>query len=115
MSVAQSRRRAATPVAETLEAELEGIATLGLDELRVLWLKMVGQGAPKALSRALLARMIAYRIQEMRLGKLSREMRQRLDGLARGGGEPIRHLKVGAASPGRTRPIRACPTHLNAT
>jgi hypothetical protein len=95
MSVAQSRRRAATPVAETLEAELEGIATLGLDELRVLWLKMAGQGAPKALSRALLARMIAYRIQEMRLGKLSREMRKRLDGLARGGGEPIRHLKVG--------------------
>jgi hypothetical protein len=95
MNIAQSRRRAATPAAETLEAELEGIAALGLDELRSLWLKMTGQGAPRALSRALLARMIAHRLQEQRLGKLSREMRQRLDGLARGGGEPIRHLKVG--------------------
>ena len=95
MNIAQSRRRAATPAAETLESELDRIATLGLDELRALWLKMMGQGAPRALSGALLARMIGYRIQEQRLGKLNREMRQRLDGLAKGGGEPIRHLKVG--------------------
>jgi hypothetical protein len=96
MSIAQSGRWAAAPAAETLEAELDRITTLGLDELRSLWLKTMGQGAPRVLSRALLARMIAYRVQEQRLGKLSREMRQRLDGLARGvGGEPVRHLKVG--------------------
>ena len=95
MGIAESRRQAATPAAETLEAELDRIATLGLDEMRSLWLKMAGQGAPKVLSRALLARMIAHRVQEQRLGKLSREMRQRLDGLARGGGEPVRHLRVG--------------------
>jgi hypothetical protein len=95
MSIVQSRRRAATPAVETLDAELDRVATLGLNELRALWLKMTGQGAPRALSRALLARMIAHRIQERRLGKLSLEMRQRLDGLARGGGEPVRHLKVG--------------------
>jgi hypothetical protein len=95
MNVAQSRRRAATSAAEMLEAELDRIATLGLDELRALWLKMTGQGAPRVLSGALLARMIAHRVQEQRLGKLSREVRQRLDGLARGGGEPVRHLKVG--------------------
>jgi Protein of unknown function (DUF2924) len=95
MNIPQSRRRAATPAAETLESELDRIATLGLDELRSLWLKMTGQGAPRVLSGALLSRMIAHRVQEQRLGKLSREMRQRLDGLAKGGGEPIRHLKVG--------------------
>jgi hypothetical protein len=95
MNIAQSGRQAVTPAAETLEAELDSIATLGLNELRSLWLKMAGQGAPKVLSRALLARMIAHRLQEQQLGKLSREMRQRLDGLARGGGEPVRHLKVG--------------------
>ena len=94
MNIPKSRRRSATPAAETLEAELDCIATLGLDELRSLWLKMTGQGAPRALSRALLARMIAHRIQEQRVGKLGREMRQRLDGLARGGAEPVRHLKV---------------------
>jgi hypothetical protein len=95
MNIAQSGRQAVTPAAETLEAELDSITTLGLNELRSLWLKMAGQGAPKVLSRALLARMIAHRLQEQQLGKLSREMRQRLDGLARGGGEPVRHLKVG--------------------
>jgi Protein of unknown function (DUF2924) len=95
MSNAQSRRRAAAPAAETLEAELERIAALGLDDLRSLWLKMTGQRAPRAPSRDLIARMIAHRVQEHRLGKLGREMRQRLDGLARGGAEPVRHLKVG--------------------
>jgi hypothetical protein len=42
--------------APTLEAELDRIAALGLDEVRALW----QQNAPKALSRHLLARMIAY-------------------------------------------------------
>jgi hypothetical protein len=95
MKIAQLRRRAATSAVETLEAELDRVAALGLNELRALWLKTTGQGAPRVLSGALLARMIAYRVQEQRLGKLSRELRKRLDGLARGGGEPVRHLKVG--------------------
>src|SRR5260370_26995013 len=33
-------------------------------------IKMTGQGAPRALSRDLIARMIAHRIQEQRVGKL---------------------------------------------
>ena len=57
--------------------------------------EMPEQNAPKALSRGLLARMIAYRVQEERLGKLGREMRKLLDRSAKGGGEPVRHLKVG--------------------
>ena len=95
MSEIRLRRQAKTPAAETLEAELGRIAALALDDLRSLWLKMAGQGAPRVLSRDLIARMIAHRIQEQRLGKLGRELRQRLDGLARGGAEPVRHLKVG--------------------
>jgi hypothetical protein len=35
------------------------------------------------------------RVQEQRLGKLGREMRKLLDRLAKGGAEPVRHLKVG--------------------
>src|SRR5438552_3496329 len=65
------------------------------DDLRSLWLRMNQKSAPQAFSRDLLARIIAFRVQEQRLGKLGREMRQRLDRLARGGGEPVRHLKVG--------------------
>jgi Protein of unknown function (DUF2924) len=95
MSNAQLRRQAEAPAAETLETELDRIAALGLDDVRSLWLKMTGRSAPKALSCDLFARVIAHRVQEQRLGKLSREMRQRLDGLARGGVEPVRHLKVG--------------------
>jgi hypothetical protein len=56
---------------------------------------MTQQNAPKALPRDLLARMIAYRVQERRLGKLGREMRKLLDRLAKGGAEPVRHLKIG--------------------
>jgi hypothetical protein len=95
MNKALSRRQAETLAAETLQTELARIAALSLNDLRALWLKMTGQGAPRALSRNLLARMIAHRIQEQRLGKLGREMRQRLDGFSRGGAEPVRHLKVG--------------------
>ena len=95
MGEAQSRQPVETPAAETLEVELDRIAALGLDEVRALWRELTQQNAPKALSGDLLARMIAHRIQEQRLGKLSREMRKLLDRLAQGGADPLRHLKVG--------------------
>jgi hypothetical protein len=95
MSEAQSRQPVETPAVAPLEAELDRIRALGLDEVRALWRQMTQQNAPKALSRDLMARMIAYRIQEQTLGKLSHETRRLLDRLARGEGEPIRHLKVG--------------------
>jgi hypothetical protein len=95
MGEAQSLQPVATPAAQPLEAELDRIAALGLDEVRALWREMMQQNAPKALSRDLLARMVAYRVQEQRLGKLGREMRKLLERLAKGGAEPVRHLKVG--------------------
>jgi hypothetical protein len=39
--------------------------------------------------------MIAYRVQERRLGKLGHETRKLLDRWAKGGAQPVRHLKVG--------------------
>jgi Protein of unknown function (DUF2924) len=89
------RQPAEPPAAETIEAELARIGGLSLDELRVLWRSMTRQNPPRALSRDLLARMIAYRIQEQRLGKLAQATRKLLDGLARGRAEPVRRLKVG--------------------
>jgi Protein of unknown function (DUF2924) len=56
---------------------------------------MTWHNAPKALSRDLLARMLAYRVQEQALGKLGREIGKLLERLAQGGTEPVRHLKVG--------------------
>jgi hypothetical protein len=90
----KARRQPALPAA-AIEAELTRIGALSLDELRQLWRIMTRQNAPKALSRDLLARMIAYRVQEQALGKLSRETRKLLARLARGEAEPVRHLKVG--------------------
>jgi Protein of unknown function (DUF2924) len=81
--------------AAAMEAELTRIGELCLGELRQLWRAMTQQSAPKALSRDLMARLIAYRIQEQALGKLSRETGKLLDRLARGEAEPVRHLKVG--------------------
>jgi Protein of unknown function (DUF2924) len=92
----QARKQpAGTLSAAAMEAELARLSGLGFDELRELWRQMTQQNAPKALSRDLLARMIAYRVQEQTLGKLSHETRKLLDRLARGEGEPVRHLKVG--------------------
>jgi hypothetical protein len=95
MSEAQSQQPVKTPVAAPLEAELDRICALSLDELRALLRAMTQQNPPRALSRDLLARMLAYRIQEQALGKLSLETRRLLDRLARGEAEPVRHLKVG--------------------
>ena len=83
------------PSASDLEAELAGIRELSLDALRARWREMTQWNAPKIFSRDLLARMIAHRIQEQALGELSRKTRKLLDRLAKGDGEPARHLKIG--------------------
>ena len=46
MGEAQSRQPVATPAAQTLEAELDRIAALGLDEVRALWREITQQNAP---------------------------------------------------------------------
>jgi hypothetical protein len=89
-----TNRPTGTPSADSIEAELARIRLLSLDELRTCWREMTKQSAPKILSRDLLVRMIAYRIQEKAFGDLSRETRKLLDRLAKGG-EPVRRLKVG--------------------
>ena len=91
----QEQRPAGALPAEGMEAESARIEGLGLDELRALWRALTQQNAPRALSRDLLARMLAYRIQEQTLGKLGRETRKLLERLAQGDVEPVRHLKVG--------------------
>jgi Protein of unknown function (DUF2924) len=75
-------RQPAAPATEALEAELARITGLGLDELRALWRTMACRSPPAALSRDMLARMIAYRLQEHRLGKLNAGTRKLLDRLA---------------------------------
>jgi hypothetical protein len=81
-----------------IEAEIERIRLLGLDARRARWRSMFGAMPPMALTKDLLARIMAYRIQEEAFGGLDRATRKLLDGLAQGeklGTEVKRRLKAG--------------------
>jgi hypothetical protein len=77
-----------------IEAEITRIRSLPLDALRRRWRVMFGR-TPPALSKDLLGRMLACRLQEQAFGSLDRESLRFLDGLARHGGSPRRQLKPG--------------------
>ena len=78
-----------------IEAEIARIRSLPTDALRRRWRVMFGRTPPAALSKDLLGRMIAWRLQEQAFGGLDRESLTFLDGLARRGGLPRRRLKPG--------------------
>ena len=65
-----------------IQAEFEALGRLGLDELRVQWRNRWGRLAPAHLSRGLLYRVMAYRIQAEAFGGLDRETKRMLDRLA---------------------------------
>ena len=81
---------------ENLDAEIDRIAALTIDRLRALWRETMRRPALYALSKDLLARALAYRLQEQSLGGLDPPLRRLLTTLARPGAEPIRHLKIGS-------------------
>ena len=53
-----------------IEAEIAGLRSLALDALRRHWRLIFGRTPPAALSKDLLGRMIAYRLQERAFGGL---------------------------------------------
>src|SRR6266498_2980587 len=81
--------------AAAIEAEIAHLRSLALDALRRRWRAMFGRTPPAALSKDLLGRMIAWRMQEQAFGGLDRDSLKFLDGLARHGGSPRRQLKPG--------------------
>jgi hypothetical protein len=93
-------RTAAKPRSDRLEADLERLASLDLSSLRRRWRMVVGHAAPDHLSRALLHRMLAYRIQAQALGDLDRETVRMLDRLAKGEGEVIPMPELRGTKPG---------------
>ena len=79
-----------------IEAEIAHLRSLALDGLRRHWRVIFGRTPPADLSKDLLRRMIAWRLQEWAFGGLDRESLRFLDGLARHGGSPRRRqLKPG--------------------
>ena len=69
----------------SIEVEVSRLRDLDLAGLRRCWRAVFGRSAPEHLSRALLQRALAYRIQTKAHGDLDRATVRLLDGLARSG------------------------------
>jgi Protein of unknown function (DUF2924) len=82
---------------EAIEAEIDRVRSLGLDELRTLWHRTFRSSPPPGFTKDLIARFLCWHIQEQALGGLDSETAKHLDGLARGG-------KPGADRPRRLKP-----------
>jgi hypothetical protein len=86
-------RRSREPAA--IAAEIDRIRSLRLDALRRQWRLVFGRGAPATLSKDLLGRMIAARLQERAFGGLDRDSLRFLENLALQERLPRRQLKPG--------------------
>src|SRR5215831_18670329 len=78
-----------------IAAEIDHIRALPPDALRRRWQAAFGRTPPAGLSKELLGRMIAGRLQEQVFGGLDRDSLTFLDSLARQTGSPPRQLKPG--------------------
>jgi hypothetical protein len=83
--------------AAAIDAEVDQIRSLGIDALRARWRTLFGAVPPRGLTKDMIGRMIAYRIQEEAFGGLDRETVKQLDRLVRGEkpNELNRRLKTG--------------------
>ena len=78
-----------------IAAEIDRIRSLRLDALRRQWRLVFGRVPPAGLTKDLLGRMIAARLQERAFGGLDRDSLRFLEGLARHQRPPRRQLKPG--------------------
>jgi hypothetical protein len=93
--VKSQKQPAKVPAAINLEAELARIAGMNINELRSLWREREGREAPSGFSKDLIARALAYAIQEEQLGGLSKELKRLLT-QPNAQAEPPRRIKVGS-------------------
>jgi len=78
-----AQQAAAPPQALDVEAQLAGLRGLTPEQLRAAWRRYYRVPPPKGLSRDMLTRAIAYKIQEHAFGGLSKSTMRRLATLAR--------------------------------
>ena len=78
-----------------IAAEIDRIRSLRLDALRRQWRLVFGRVPPAGLSRDLLGRMVAARLQERAFGGLDSDSLRFLQSLARQERPPRRQLKPG--------------------
>jgi Protein of unknown function (DUF2924) len=80
---------------EAIEAEIDRIRSLGLDDLRTLWRTTFRSSPPKGFTKDLVARFICWHIQEQAFGGLDPQTAKVLDSYARNNKPPDRRLKAG--------------------
>jgi hypothetical protein len=80
---------------EAIEAEVDRIRSLGLDDLRTLWRTTFRSSPPKGFTKDLVARFICWHIQEQAFGGLDLQTSKVLEGYARNNKPPDRRLKAG--------------------
>src|SRR6185436_10776806 len=88
------RRRWREPAA--IPAEIDRVRSLRLDALRRQWRLVFGRVPPAGLSKDLLGRMMAGRLQERAFGGLDRHSVRFLESVERHGRLPRRQFKPGA-------------------
>jgi hypothetical protein len=84
---------------EAIEAEIDRVRSLGLDELRTLWRTTFRSSPLLAFPKDLMARFLCWHVQEQAFGGLDPEIAKHLDGLAQGnkpGADRSRRLKPGS-------------------
>ncbi len=80
---------------EAIEAEIDRIRSLGLDDLRTLWRTTFRSSPPKGFTKDLVARFICWHIQEQAFGGLDPQTAKVLEGYAPNKKPPDRRLKAG--------------------
>ncbi|WP_018043881.1 DUF2924 domain-containing protein [Methylobacterium sp. 88A] len=73
----------AAVISPELKREIEGLASLDLGDLRIRWRQHLRTAPPPHLSRTLMVRLLAYRIQARVLGDLDRDSARLLDRIAK--------------------------------
>jgi hypothetical protein len=69
---------------EAIEAEIDRIRSLGVDELRSLWRATFRASPPPGFTKDLIARFLCWHVQEQAFGGLDPKTAKHLDSLARG-------------------------------
>jgi hypothetical protein len=92
---------------EKVSAQLTALTNSDLHQLRVQWRKLMRSEPPRHLTRGLLLRILAYRVQELAYGGLNRDSVRYLDRIAerleageRNPVPPVPDLRRGRLRPG---------------
>lgn len=95
MSRSRENLQPAVMPAEDVDEAIARVAEMNVSQLQSVWRDTFGSEPPSAFSKDLLARAIAYRLQEEAYGGLSASTARLLRSFAKSNAAPPRQVKVG--------------------